>query len=94
MNRMESDMIDQVSLVETNLFLYFVLNYFQLKWMVVVPSAGKVPGYISTLVSGVEENSLTTSPELSLLLYSLSEHPSFCTGEYTVMDRFDVFEYP
>ena len=44
-------------------------------------------GVLSTLVSGVEENSLITSPELSLLLYSLSEHLKFCMGEYAVMDR-------
>ena len=54
MTWMESDMIDQVSLVETNLFLYFVLDYFQLKWMVVVPSAGKVPGYFLHLYQGLK----------------------------------------
>ena len=83
-------MIDRVSLVEINLFLYSEHIYFQLKWMVGVldPSVGMVLGCtLSILVSGVEGNSLTTSPEPLLLLYSPSEHPTFCTGDCAVMDR-------
>ena len=47
------------------------------------PFFREVSGVLSTLVSGVEGNSLITS---LLLLYSLSEHPSLGIGECAVMD--------
>ena len=50
------------------------------------PFFGEGSGVLSTLVSGVEGNSLISSPEFSLLPYSLSEHPSLGIGECAVMD--------
>ena len=55
---------------------------------------GEGSGVLSTLVSGVEENLLISSPEFSLLPYSLSEHPSLSIGECAAMDRlFSIIPY-